>query len=333
VDDNQVIVLTRRDIAALMRPVDYFDAVEAGFLALAQSRADAPPALHLAARDGGLHAKAATLVSGARSFAALKLNGNFPRNPERSGLPTIQGLVLLCDAENGRPLAVMDSIEVTLRRTAAASAIAAKLLARSGSSHLAICGCGAQGRAHLEALADVFALSQVSVWDGDAAKAERFVRDTHMPAELALSAVHEHRAATLSADIIVTCTTSQTAFLRREDVGSGAFIAAVGADAPHKSEIDPALMTDAGVIVDDLDQCQAMGDLRHAIAAGAMSAAETRASLPQLISGQKQGRIDAGELIVFDSTGVAIEDVASAVKIYARARERGVGATFAMGAL
>src|SRR5688572_19409190 len=121
------ILLSRSDIAALMRPADYIAAVEKGFRAAKQGRAMSPPPLHLECAEGGFHAKAASLTT-ARSYAAFKLNGNFPANPAK-GTPTIQGALLLSDAADGTLLAVMDSSEVTVQRTAAATALAARYLA------------------------------------------------------------------------------------------------------------------------------------------------------------------------------------------------------------
>src|SRR5687767_3648639 len=128
------LVLSRRDIAQLMTQADWLEAVERGFRAGAEGRAEAPAPLHIRSALGGFHAKGASLSldEPGRSFVALKLNGNFPGNPTLNGLPTVQGALILCDASNGALLAVMDSIEITLRRTAAASALAARLLARTG---------------------------------------------------------------------------------------------------------------------------------------------------------------------------------------------------------
>src|SRR5688572_15261197 len=134
----QSLILTRADISALMTPADYLEAVKDAFRAAKEGRANAPGPMHLPASGGGFHAKGAS-YRGRRAYAALKLNGNFPGNPARTGLPTIQGAILLCDAENGALLAVMDSIEITLRRTAAASALAARHLARPDSRTALIC--------------------------------------------------------------------------------------------------------------------------------------------------------------------------------------------------
>jgi ornithine cyclodeaminase/alanine dehydrogenase-like protein (mu-crystallin family) len=316
------LLLTRAEIAGLMKPSDYLGAVEMAFRLSKQGQTDAPLPMAIHGLGGGaFHAKGAAMF-GERKLAALKLNGNFPGNPAR-GLPTIQGVILLCDAETGAVLAIMDSIEITLRRTAAASALAAKHLARRGAETLAIVGCGAQARAQAEALADVMALERGVAFDIDAEKARAFA--TEMQGVLPFDAATSLRDATRAADVIVTCTTARTPILDAGDVSPGAFIAAVGADNPEKSEIAPALMARAAVVTDALAQCLVMGDLRHAVEAGAMTADGVRAELGDLVVGAKRGRLRDDEIVIFDSTGTAIQDVASAAVVYARARERGVG--------
>lgn len=323
--DDPILVLSRNDIAGLMRPADYLSAVEVGFRAAAAGRAQAPAPMHIPAHAGGFHAKGAAFNDGRRAYAALKFNGNFPGNAAGFGLPTIQGVIVLSDAATGAPLAIIDSAEVTLRRTAAASALAARFLAGPASSSIAVCGCGEQGRAHLDALAEVLPLVDGAVWDMDFGKAQALARYARDSLGLELRPVHSHRQATLNADIVVTCTTAQSPFLAASDVRAGAFIAAVGADAPQKSEIDPALMRAADVFVDVVEQCAAFGDLHHALDAGAVSLEDVCGDLAELATRAKPGRTEAGEIVVLDATGTAIEDAASAAVIYERARERGVG--------
>lgn len=324
--DGALLILSREHAARLMTPADYLGAVEAAFVAVHEGRAASPPPMHMSGRRGGFHAKAAMFDDGARSYAALKLNANFPGNVELYALPTIQGVILLFDAETGVPLALIDSIEVTLRRTAAASALAARHLARKDSRSIAICGCGAQARAHVEALAGVLPLSRGAAWDQDPTRAESLARFARDAAGLRLEVANSLRDATLGAAVIVTCTTATTPFLGPDDVSAGAFVAAIGADAPHKSEIDPRLMGAASVFVDVAEQCVEMGDLRHAIEAGAMQAADIRGDLAALVSARAPGRTHDEERIVFDSTGTGLQDAACAAMLYSRARERGIGA-------
>jgi alanine dehydrogenase len=320
------IFLSSADIRAVAKPADYLTAVEAGFIAARQGLAMSPPPLSIHVPLGVFHAKGARLA-GEGHYVALKLNANLPGNPERTGLPTVQGALFLCDAETGTFLAVMDSIEITLRRTAAASALAARYLAREDAQALMICGCGEQAWPHVEALVEVLPIRKLLTWDIDPVRSSALAKRGETLG-LAGEAVSRLEAGSQVSDVIVTCTSSRTAFLAPEHVRPGTFIAAVGADSPSKSEITPALMERATVVVDVLDQCLVMGDLRLAIASSALSSTDVHADLAELVAGAKPGRARRDEIIVFDSTGTAIEDVASAVMIYRRALATARGQAF-----
>ena len=324
------LILSRSDISGLMGLDSWLAAVESGFAAAAEGRAASPPPMAIKGSGGIFHAKGAGIELD-RSYVALKLNGNFPDNPATRGLPTIQGALLLCDGENGSLLAVMDSIEITLRRTAAATALAARFLARPQSRTILICGCGEQGSAQLAALQAVLPLDRALAWDRDPGRSRRFA-DTEGRKGLIVEAVTDLARASQASDVIVTCTTATAPFLEESFVRPGTFVAAVGTDSPEKSEIQPALMRRAVVVADLLDQCAAMGDLRHALAAGVMERGDVHAELSQLVSGTKTGRSDQDQITLFDSTGTALQDVAAAAIVYRRAVEAGACNSVLLGA-
>jgi len=317
------MILTRDDVRRLLDLDECIGAVTEVFRKSARGEIAPAGVLSMHAEGGGFHVKAAMLDDGEERWFAAKTNANFPGNAARFGLPTIQGVVLLFDAIAGRPLAILDSIELTALRTAAATAVAARYLARPSSSTVTICGCGAQSAAQLLALARVLPLSEVFAFDIDSARAAAFA-DEMADAPFKVKAVSDLRAALRTSDVVVTCTTSRRAFLMRDDIMPGTFVAAVGADNPEKQELDPALMASSKVVVDSLEQCAAFGDLHHAISAGAMLADDVYASLGEIVAGDLPGRTSDEEITIFDSTGTAIQDVATAVMIYKRARSAGV---------
>ena len=273
--------------------------------------------------DGTFHAKAASLPVGP-GYAAVKVNGNFPDNRSRHGLPTIQGAVFLADANNGRPLALLDSIEITRQRTAAATAVATQYLARPDSRTATICGCGEQGRIQLMALRHKLDLTQVFAWDIDP-KSHAAFQPRWRELGITVTAIDDLREGTLVSDAIVTCTSSHKPFLGLEDVRPGTFVAAVGADNPQKSEIKPELMAKAAVIVDVLQQSIVMGDMHHAINAGVMTPSDVRAELGTLIAQHRPGRLADDEITIFDSSGTGVQDVAAAARAYEPARNRDLG--------
>jgi alanine dehydrogenase len=323
---QETLLLSRSDVAALLSLGECIDAVEWAFKAHAEGRSLAPGVLGLHAKDGGFHIKAAGLEL-SRPYFAAKVNGNFFHNKERYGLPNIQGVIVLCDAENGAPLAVLDSIEITILRTGAATGVAAKYLARQAAAVATICGCGNQGRVSLRALAQVRQLTQVYAFDTDQAQAERYAAELSNELSLAITAVRELPDACGKSDIIVTCTPATQPFLLQAQVRPGTFIAAVGADNESKQELEAQLLAANKIVVDNLEQCAVIGDLKRALQLGLLTKAEVHAELGEVVAGHKPGRISSEEIIIFDSTGTALQDAAAAAIVYERAVNTGRGVT------
>lgn len=332
--DRGTLLLTRGDVERLLDLSACISAVEDGFRVLAQGLGPPPAVAGVYAPDGGFHIKAA--LGGAqppdeRGFFAAKVNANFPKNSQRLGLPTIQGVLVLFDASRGAPLAVMDSIAITILRTAAASAVAARHLARADASTVTIIGCGAQAPAQLAALCAVRSVKRGFAIDANADAAARFARSASEELGIDVSAASDLERAACASDIVVTCTTSRRAFLGARHLAPGTFVAAVGADNGEKQEIEPALMASCAVVTDSTEQCASIGDLHHALAAGVMTRTDVRAELGEVILDPQRGRHDESEIVVFDSTGVAVQDVAAASLVYNRALHEGVGATLDFG--
>ncbi|MBI4622486.1 MAG: ornithine cyclodeaminase family protein [Verrucomicrobia bacterium] len=319
-----VLLLTRADVAAALSLDDCIAAVESAFAAHARGESLAPGLLHGDGIDGEFHIKAGGLRV-PRPVFATKINGGFFQNPARHDLPAIQGLIVLQDATNGVPLAVMESGLITRLRTGAATAVAAKHLARPDAGVLTLCGAGVQAETQLRAIARVRPLRAVHVWSRHPAKAEAFAAAMAAALRLPVIAASNLGAATRASDLIVTCTPARHWFLGREHVAPGTFIAAVGADSPGKQEIEPALVAASTVVCDLVDQCAEVGDLHHALAAGLATRAEVRAELGEIVAGLKPGRRSADEIVLFDSTGTALQDAAAALVAYERAVARGLG--------
>lgn len=318
------LLLTGRDVAALLTIEECMVAVEHAFKLHGEGRTQPPGILGVHARDGGFHIKAGLLDLN-RSYFAAKVNANFPENAKRFGLPMIQGVVVLCDGENGYPLALMDSIEITIQRTGAATGVAAKHLARSDSRIATICGCGNQGRISLRALTKVLPIEKVWAYDRDQAQAHRFADDLAEDLRIGIEVVADLQTAVRHSDVCVTCTPSKQPFLKKDFVAPGTFIAAVGADNPEKQELEPAMLSRNKVVVDVLEQCGSIGELHHALAAGVITSDEVYGELGEVIAGVKPGRTSSDEIIIFDSTGMALQDVITATIIYEKAIKNSVG--------
>ena len=322
------LVVSRADVEKLLTP-EVCIAAEDAFRQLGEGKVPPPGILGMHGGDGSFHVKAGFLTLD-RPYFAAKLNANFPQNGPRHGLPTIQGAVILADAANGVPLAVMDSVSITALRTAAATAVAAKYLAAEQCEVALICGCGAQAWAQLHALLCVRRMGRIYAYDQDRKRAEAFAANASRELQIEVMPMTDLAAALAASAIVVTCTTARRYFITREMVRPGTFIAAVGADHEEKHEIDPRLLAAATVVTDLTDQACAIGDLHHAIAAGAMSREEVHAELAEVVGGRKPGRTSTDQITIFDSIGTGLQDVAAAIAVYRRAVAARAGLAFTL---
>ena len=318
------LVLTRSNVAALLTIDKCASAVERAFQLYGEGKTQPPGVLGVHAEEGGFHLKAGILNLD-RPYFAAKVNANFPQNSTRFGLPLIQGVIVLCDAENGYPLAVMDSIEITIQRTGAATAVAAKYLARPESRTLTICGCGNQGRVSFRALHNLFSFKEVFAYDLDSVEAESFASELSRETGAKVRVAPEMEKAVRESDVIVTCTPAKQFFLNDAWVRPGTFIAAVGADSEDKQELEPILLSRSTVVADIVDQAASIGELHHSIDLGLMTKNDVHGELGEIVAGRKSGRLSPDEIIIFDSTGMALQDVIVAAAVYEKAISNGLG--------
>lgn len=323
----ETILISREDVQRLLTLEECIPAVEHAFRLRAEGKVQAPGILGIHATEGGFHIKAGILKLGREYFVA-KANANFPRNFAEHGLPTIQGVIVVNDAENGRLLALLDSIEITIIRTGAATAVAAKYLSRTASRSVTICGCGNQGKISLRALSVVRDIRKVYAFDVDEAVARNFKRDMSSVPDVDIEVVKDVRDGLSASDIIVTCTPSRQYFIKREDIKPGTFIAAVGSDNEDKQELDPSLLLRNRVVADSIEQASKIGELHHVLKAGRTMPENMCSELGEVIAGTKPGRSSQDEIIIFDSTGTALQDVAASAVVYEKAYERSLGLKF-----
>ena len=312
---GNLFMLGAAELRAVLTPAKCLAALEDAYRHLHAEPDDIGRSLGFQTEDGKIHVKAG-LLPGTHKYFAAKINANFPDNPKRYGLPTIQGLIVLCDCTDGRPVAILQSGELTGLRTAAATALAAKYGARPNARTLTLIGCGAQARYQAEAIVGILSIQRIMAVDSNPANAERFI--TWANETLGIDSVLSPLIAdaVAASDITVTCTTGSGIIVTPEIVPAGCFIAAVGADNADKQELDPALFTNACIFVDDLDQCSEGGDLAHAIRANTVTREDVTATLSDLAAGVKPGRTSDNEIVIFDSTGTGLQDVAVAAAAY-----------------
>jgi alanine dehydrogenase len=320
------LLLNRPEIKSLLKTGNYIDIVEQAFKLHAEGKILKPDLLHFDSDDGEFHIKAGGLRL-EKTYFGLKSNGGFFQNKRKYGLPNIQGVILLFDGDKGSPLAICDSIEITIQRTGAATAVAAKYLARPNSKTATICGCGTQGRIQLQYLKEVLPLEKVFAIDQDSNVAEDFIEKMSDILEIKIVSGTLEEAVPQS-DVCVTCTPSRKYYFKNEYISEGTFISAVGADSPDKQELEPEVLSTNKVVADILEQCISVGETHHAISAGLMKSENVYSEIGEIILGKKPGRINDDEIIIYDSTGTALQDTAAAATVYEKAINANKGTWF-----
>jgi ornithine cyclodeaminase/alanine dehydrogenase-like protein (mu-crystallin family) len=304
-----MLLITQSEIEHLLAPADYIDLIEDAFAAYARGETSPSRLAHLDSPPGEFHIKAA----GLGGVVAVKIGACFYDRPATLGRPSIVGVIALFDAGNGEPLLFLESATVTRLRTAAATAVAVRHLALPDAATLAVIGTGAQAAAHIAAIRAVRPIERVVVWGRDQAKAERFAEQHD-----AVAARTAGEAA-LEATVVVTLTPSTSPYLGLADVRPGTLVAAVGSDAPAKRELHDDLLAAATLVTDVTHQCAKVGELHH------RPSTPVKAELGEIVIGMKAGRERADDVVVFDSTGTAVQDVAAAQALYAAALKNGTG--------
>ncbi|UCG54612.1 MAG: ornithine cyclodeaminase family protein [Dehalococcoidia bacterium] len=303
------LVLNRRDVKNLLRMPDVIKAVENAFIALGEDIVSMPSKSYLVVKDGDFRAMPAAIGG----VAGMKWVNVHLKNRDKN-LPSIMAIIILNDPETGYPLAIMDATEITAYRTAAVSAVASKYLARKQSSSLGIIGAGHQAYPHIMAHLALFDLTVIRVHDRSKIAVNKLINS--FP-DYALTECSIEEAA--ASDIVCTLTPSRLPIIQYPWIKTGTHINAVGADAKGKQELEPSILSSAMVIVDDVDQASTAGEINVPVSNGTFKLNQIYATLSEIIIGKKRGRIDEKTITIFDSTGIAVEDIAVAKLLYEKA--------------
>jgi alanine dehydrogenase len=307
------LLLDRNAVKNLMNMADVISVVEEALRMCGEGKGRMPAKTYLSLEHGDFRAMPAALPGS----AGVKWVNVHPQN-RSFGLPSIMAILIYSDPETGYPLAIMDATEITAYRTGAAAAIASKYLARSDSHTVGIIGAGFQAHTQILAHAELFNSISMNVFDVSQPAVDKL---TSFLSQFSIRSCSIQEA--VASDIVCTLTPSRSPIIRREWVKPGTHINAVGADAPGKQELDPSIVKEAIVVVDDLEQAGGSGEINVPIEKGAYSINEVYGTLAELVAGKKQGRTNDADITVFDSTGVAVEDIAVAKLLFEEAQNRG----------
>lgn len=326
-----VLIVNQKEVPALLPMGECMEVMAAALAALARSEALLPlrSIMWLPEKVGALGMMPAYLKDA--NVLGLKVISVFPGN-HGTEFDAHQGAVMLFEAKNGRPLAIIDATEITAIRTAATSGVATKLLAREDAGDLAILGSGTQAAKHLEAMLLARKIRRVRIWSRNSQNAARFAERESRLRGIGIEAVSAAREAVEQADLICTTTSSSEPVLRGEWIAPGTHINAVGSSVPFARELDTAAVARSRLFVDRRESTlNEAGDFLFPKKEGAVGDDHIQGEIGELLIGRVGGRRSAGEITLFKSLGLAIEDLASAQHIYTKAMERGMGSRVELG--
>jgi alanine dehydrogenase len=278
-------------------------AVESAFADHGRGLVQMPPKLYVTLPDGDFRTMPAYLPS--LAIAGVKIVNVHPGNP-RKGLPTVMALTVILDIETGQPTAVINATRLTDMRTGAAGAVAGKYLSLKKEIVLGVVGTGRQAQAQVSAISRELNIRQIKIWGRDPEHIRKFA-DRFMEFPCLAPSLEN----TCDCDVLVTATSSRSPLIRSEWIHEGTHINAIGADAPGKEELDPALLNRAQVFVDDIAQAVHSGEINVPISNGLYRPADIAGTLGEVVIGKKK-RAGAETITIFDSTGLAIQDLAIA---------------------
>lgn len=317
----KTLLLTQKDVAQILTPAVANDTVEKAFRAYGMGQIEMPAKSYLYFPRGDLRSMPAYIYGEGFNIAGVKCVTVHPQN-SAAHLPTVMAVVILNNPQTGFPLAFMDGTYLTCLRTGAAGAIAAKYLSREDSEIAGFVGCGAQARAQLSCLLDVRRIRKIKIWQysGDKACAQDFKRWAERTYPLKALVSSRMDVVTMKSDIVITTTPSRVPLVNR--VSPGTHINAIGADARGKQEINPAILKQAKVVIDDWAQASHSGEINVPVSKKQLTKKGVHAQLGDIVAGKKRGRISSRELTLFDATGLAIQDIACADIVYRALRNR-----------
>jgi alanine dehydrogenase len=328
------LILTSTDVADLVTEAEAVDAVERAFALHGTGSTCMPPKVYLPLPefDGDFRAMPVFVGDldvgyGRQPSAGVKWINAHPRNPERYSKPSVVGVFILSDPRDAHPLAVMDATKLTALRTGAAAAVATKHLARSGAETLGIIGCGAQSHSVVTCHAALRNWKRIFLFDVDATHACALAANL---AERGLMAQPTDANEATAADVVCTLTPSRDSIVRRNQLRDGAHVNALGADAPGKRELGVEILRDARIFLDDIRQATESGEVNVPLREGTLERRHIAGTLGEVVAGRIRGRTNDADITLFDSTGLAVQDVALARLVYERARRAGAGVELAL---
>ncbi|MDR4499444.1 MAG: hypothetical protein MRK02_16225 [Candidatus Scalindua sp.] len=310
-------LITAKDVQSVLSYPLSLKTVEAAFKAFGQGKAYQPPKSYLTFKDGDLRSMPAYINAPNMNIAGIKSVTVHPDNHKKFGLPTVMATILLTDPKNGSNIAVLDGTYITNMRTGAAGGVATKYLSRKESKVMALIGAGMQARTQLEHIMLTRKLKEVRVHARSEKSMVRFCREmSKVYPAITFLPEPDGKKACLGADIITTTTTARIPIIRKSWINPGTHINGIGADAEGKQELETSLTKSCKIVIDEWLQASHSGEINVPISKGKLKKRDIHAELGEIVAGKKKGRTADDEITLFDSTGLAIQDVSTAYVVY-----------------
>lgn len=323
----KTLLLTGKEVKPLLSMDEVTQAVKNAFKEKGLGRVNMPPKLYLFYKKYNGDLRCMPSYMEGLNLSAVKVINMHPENTKRFGLRLFVATIILINPENGRPLSIMDGTMITDMRTGAAGGVAAECLARRDSTTVGLVGAGKQARTQLKALMTLYGkLEEVRVYDISKTNVDLFVKEaSNLYRDTRIVAAETAEVAVKQADIVVTATPSRQPLVKDGWVSSGTHLNCIGADAPGKQELEPAILKRAKVVVDDMEQAIHSGEINVPISNKLLSKQDIYGEIGEIVAGLKPGRASPREITVFCSTGLAIQDAVTAKLVYDKAVAGGIG--------
>ena len=322
----KTLILTQTDVKKLLDIRQAIEDVEVAYKSFSAQHVVQPPIQSVVCPELNAETDIKSSYSKDTNMICVKTAPGYWDNMKKYGLPTVYAVINLFDGETGRPVCMMEGSLITGIRTGAAGGLASRIFARTNSKTLGVIGAGTQARMQARAIKEVFpSLSLIKVWSPVAEELKPYKNEMETELHVTIETYTDAEPVCRNSDIIVTATPGSSPIVQEEWLSPGTHICAIGADTAGKQELDPAIFKRARVFVDSRQQCCSNGETRNAILAGVFTEEDITAEIGEVLLEKAVGRQTSEEITLFDATGMSVQDNATAVGLYHKALQMGIG--------
>lgn len=322
---NEVLVISEDTVKGLLSITDAMKAVEDVLHEKAHRRVQMPPKTYIFFKqyDGDFRTMPSYIEG--TDKAGVKIVNVHPNNPQKYQKPVVMATIVLINPLTGAPMSIIGATAITAMRTGAIGGIATKYLARKSSTTLGLVGAGTQARTQFSAISKILPLEQVRIYDKFPNKVHKFIEYFQPHSDYTFVPCENLEECVKDTDVISTITPVSTPIVKNAWISAGTHINAIGADAPGKEELDPKILQRAKIVVDDYEQATHSGEINVPLSQGYLTLDNIHGELSDVVAHKIVGRESSDEITIFDSTGLSLQDIATASVVFERAKQTNQG--------